>query len=114
MDDIVERLRNACAYGRRNICDECGRENAYAVAQVAADIIMMQADEIRSLHGLLKDFESQIETEEAEIERLQEVITDFVEAREALNKNEWCDDSGAFASAYQDASRALEREARRG
>jgi lysyl-tRNA synthetase class I len=49
-----------------------------------------------------------------EIERLQEVITDFVEAREALNKNEWRDDSGAFRSVYQDASRALEREARRG
>jgi lysyl-tRNA synthetase class I len=49
-----------------------------------------------------------------EIERLQEVITDFVEAREALNKNEWRDDSGAFRSVYQDASRALEREACRG
>ena len=50
----------------------------------------------------------------AEIERLKEVITDFVEAREALNKNEWRDDSGAFRSVYQDASRALESEARRG
>lgn len=50
----------------------------------------------------------------AEIKRLKEVITDFVEAREALNKNEWCDDSGAFRSAYQDASRSLESEARRG
>jgi hypothetical protein len=64
--------------------------------------------------ALFKGYAAEAIEAAAEIERLQEVITDFVEAREALNKNEWCDDSGAFRSVYQDASRALEREARRG
>ena len=52
MDDIVERLRNACAH----LCDKCNRENSYGVGDEAAAEIERLRAALRSAAGKLSAF----------------------------------------------------------